>query len=119
MVRNDGTSDRKKFLGILRKGQMVINPEMQEEYALTCNEFYALFRKSYSEYIGIINPAKVISQYKEYVYYFPRRWIDAKKYQLRRRSDKVVYGPIPDFSGRFLFELHRDINYYRITQNLL
>ena len=55
-VRNDGTPDRKKFLGILRKGQMVINPETQEEYAIACNEFYALFRKSYSKYIGIINP---------------------------------------------------------------
>jgi hypothetical protein len=27
---------------------------MQEEYAITCNEFYALFRKSYSKYIEII-----------------------------------------------------------------
>ena len=46
VVRNDGTPDRKKFLGILRKGQMVTNPETQEEYTLACNEFYALFRNS-------------------------------------------------------------------------
>ena len=59
MVRNDGTPDRKKFLGILTYNQMVKNPEMQEEYALACNEFYALFRESYSKYIGIINPIKL------------------------------------------------------------
>ncbi len=61
---------------------MVINPEMQEEYDIVCNEFHALFRKSYLEYIGIINPAKVISPYKKYIYY-SNRWIEAKKYQLR------------------------------------
>ena len=53
VVRNDGTPDRKKFLGILRKGQMVINPETQEEYVIACEEFYADFRKYYSKYIGI------------------------------------------------------------------
>jgi hypothetical protein len=67
-VRNDGTSDRKKFLGILRKGQMVINPETQKEYAIACNEFYALFRESYSKYIGIINPVKLTPPYEEYIY---------------------------------------------------
>src|SRR6266542_4500526 len=82
-VRNDGTPDRKKFLGILRYEQMVINPEMQEEYAIACNEFYALFRKSYSKYIGIINPTKLTPPYEEYVYCSPSRWIKAKKDQLR------------------------------------
>ncbi len=51
---------------------MLINPETQEEYDIACDEFHALFRKSYSEYIGIINPAKVIPPYKKYVYYFSR-----------------------------------------------
>src|SRR5207248_7853696 len=51
VVRNDGTPDRKKFLGILGNNQMVKNPETQEKYAIACNEFHALFRKSYSEYI--------------------------------------------------------------------
>jgi len=51
---------------------MLINPETQEEYDIACDEFYALFRKSYLEYIGIINPPKVIPPYKEYVYYSPR-----------------------------------------------
>ena len=110
-MRNNGTPDRKKFLGILRKGQMVINPETQEEYALTCNEFYALFRKSYSKYVKKINPAKVIPPYKEYVYYSPRRWIEAKKYQLRRRLDRVTYGAV-DFYQRFTFELLSTIDYY-------
>jgi hypothetical protein len=37
-VRNDGTPDRKKFLGILTYNQMVKNPETQEEYTIACNE---------------------------------------------------------------------------------
>ncbi|RGB23108.1 hypothetical protein C1646_775006 [Rhizophagus diaphanus] len=71
MVRNDGTPDRKKYLGMIRKGQMVKNPETQEEYAITCDKFYALFKKHYSQYIGIIDPAKCTSPYEEYVYYSP------------------------------------------------
>ena len=67
-MRNDGTPNKKKFLGILRKGQMVINLEMQEEYVIACEEFYAYFRKYYSKYIGIINPVKSILSYKKYVY---------------------------------------------------
>jgi len=81
-VRNDGTPDRKKFLGILTYNQMLINPETQEEYAIACNEFYALFRKSYLKYIGIINPIKLTLSYEKYVYYSSSRWIEVKKYQL-------------------------------------
>ena len=55
---------------------------MQEEYAITCNEFYALFRKSYSKYIEIINPVKLTLPYEEYIYCFSSRWIEVKKYQL-------------------------------------
>ena len=112
MVRNDDTSDRKKYLGILRKEQMVKNSETQEEYIIACDEFYALFKKHYSQYIGIINPVKCTSPYGEYVYCSPSGWIEAKKYQLRWRLDKAVYGPISDFSGRFTFELLRTITYY-------
>jgi len=72
-VRNDGTLNRKKFLGILRKGQMVINPKTQEEYVIVCEEFYAYFRKYYSKYIGIINPVKSIPSYEEYIYYSSNR----------------------------------------------
>ena len=67
-MRNDGTPDRKKFLGILGYNQMVKNPETQKEYAIACNEFYALFRESYSKYIGIINPVKFTLPYKKYIY---------------------------------------------------
>jgi hypothetical protein len=115
-VRNDGTPNRKKFLGILRKGQMVINPEMQEEYAIAYNEFYALFRKSYSKYIGIINPVKLTPPYEEYINCSSSRWIEAKKYQLRRRLDRVTYGPTSDFYQSFLFELLFTIAYYESAQ---
>ena len=90
---------------------MVKNTEMQEEYDIACDEFYALFRKSYSEYIRIINPAKVISPYKEYVYCSPRRWVEAKKYQLRRWLNRVTYRAV-DFYQRFTFELLFTIAYY-------
>jgi hypothetical protein len=114
-VRNDGTPDRKKFLGILRKGQMVINPETQEEYAKACNEFYVLFRESYSKYIGIINPVKLTPPYEKYIYCSSSRWIEVKKYQLRRQLDRIAYGTV-DFYQRFLFELLSTIAYYESTQ---
>src|SRR3954471_22048352 len=98
MVRNDGTPDRKKYLGMISKRQMVKNPKTQEEYAIACDEFYASFKKHYSQYIGIIDPAKCTPPYEEYVYCSPSRWIEAKKYQLRRRLDKAVYGSNTDFS---------------------
>src|ERR1043166_1155551 len=104
-VRNDGTPNRKKFLGILRKGQMVINPETQEEYVIACEKFYAYFRKHYSKYIGIINLVKLTPPYEEYIYCSSSRWIEVKKYQLERRLNNIVYRPTPDFSGRFVFEL--------------
>uniref|UniRef100_U9SN97 Uncharacterized protein n=1 Tax=Rhizophagus irregularis (strain DAOM 181602 / DAOM 197198 / MUCL 43194) TaxID=747089 RepID=U9SN97_RHIID len=59
----------KEILGILKK-----------KYDIACDKFYALFKKSYSEYIGIINPIKVILLYKKYVYYSPSKWIEVKKY---------------------------------------
>jgi hypothetical protein len=68
---------------------MVKNPETQEKYAKACNEFYALFRESYSKYIGIINPVKLTLPYE----------------------NNVVYGSI-EFSQRFLFELLSTIDYY-------
>ena len=77
-MRNDGTSDKKKFLGILEYNQMVRNPETREEYAKACEEFYAYFRKYYSKYIGIINPIKSTSPYKEYIYCSSSRWIEVK-----------------------------------------
>ncbi|RIA98434.1 hypothetical protein C1645_812683 [Glomus cerebriforme] len=90
VVRNDDTPDRKKFLGILKKGQMVINPETQKEYVIACEEFYAYFRKYYSKYIGIINPIKLTPPYEEYIYCSPSRWIEAKKYQLERQLNRPL-----------------------------
>ena len=110
-VRNDGTPDRKKFLGILGYNQMVKNPEMQEEYDIACDEFHALFRKSYSKYIGIINPIKLIPPYEKYVYCSSSRWIEVKKYQLRQRLNNIAYGAV-DFYQRFTFELLSTIDYY-------
>ena len=110
-VRNDGTPGRKKFLGILGHNQMLINPETLEEYNIACDEFHALFRKSYSEYIGIINPVKLTLPYEEYIYYSSSRWIKVKKYQLERRLNNVAYGSV-EFSQRFLFELLSTIAYY-------
>jgi hypothetical protein len=81
-------------------------------YAKTCNEFYALFRKSYSKYIGIINPVKLTLPYEEYVYCSSNRWIEVKKYQLGRRLNNIAYGSI-EFSQRFLFELLSTIDYYK------
>ena len=106
-----GTPDRKKFLGILGYNQMVKNPETQEEYAIACNEFYALFRESYSKYIEIINPVKLTLPYEEYIYYSSSRWIEVKKYQLERRLNNVAYGSV-EFLQRFLFELLSTIDYY-------
>ena len=116
-MRNDGTPDRKKFLGILEYNQMVKNPEMREEYAIVCNEFYAYFKKYYSKYIGIINPVKLTPPYEEYIYCSSSKWIEAKKYQLERRLSRATYRLIPDFSGRFLLELLSTITYYESTQN--
>ena len=110
-MRNDGTPDRKKFLGILGYNQMVKNPETQEEYAIACNKFYALFRESYSKYIGIINSIKITLPYEKYIYCSFNRWIEAKKYQLRQQLDRVAYGSV-DFLQRFLFELLSTIDYY-------
>ncbi|CAG8712020.1 15634_t:CDS:2, partial [Funneliformis mosseae] len=95
-----------------QKFMKIMNPEMQEEYAKACDEFYVYFRKYYSKYIEIINPAKFTPPYKEYVYYSLGKWIEAKKHQLRRRLDKAIYGSIPDFLRRFTFELISTISYY-------
>src|SRR5437868_13150716 len=96
---------------------MVINPETQEEYVIVCEEFYAYFRKHYSKYIGIINPVKLTLPYEKYIYCSSSKWIEAKKYQLERRLNNIAYGPTPDFSGRFVFELLSVIGYHESIQN--
>ncbi|GES90606.1 hypothetical protein GLOIN_2v1834454 [Rhizophagus clarus] len=103
--------------GILGYYQKVKNPETQEEYVIACEEFYAYFRKYYSKYIGIINSVKLTPPYEEYIYCSPSRWIEAKKYQLKRRLDRITYGPTSDYSERFVFELLSVIGYYESIQN--
>ena len=92
-VRNNGTSNRKKFLGILTIPQTKINPETQEEYALRLNEFVDMLKKAnvYQYYIKNYNLTKWIIVYKKYIDYYPSFWIEKKKSQLRDRLDKEVY----------------------------
>jgi hypothetical protein len=95
---------------------MIINPETQEEYVIVCEEFYTYFRKHYSKYIGIINPIKSTPPYEEYVYCSSSRWLEVKKFQLRRRLNNAEFRDV-DFSQRFLFKLLSTIDYYESTQN--
>ena len=64
-VKNDGTPDKKKFLGILTIPQMKINPE---SYALYLSEFVDMLKKAnaYQYYIKNYNLAKWAIMYKEY-----------------------------------------------------
>jgi hypothetical protein len=52
IVKNDGTPDRKKYLGILSTRERKINPQTREEYALHTNEQVNLFKKAYSKNIA-------------------------------------------------------------------
>jgi hypothetical protein len=92
-VRNDGTPDRKKFLGILMISQMKINPETQEEYALRLDEFVDMLKKAnaYQYYIENYNLAKWATAYEEYINYYPSLWIEKKKSQLNDRLDKEAH----------------------------
>ena len=88
-MRNDGTSDRKKYLGILSTRERKINPQTQEEYDLHTDEYVNCIKKAYNENIAqkYIKEylAKWVTEYKEYDYYHPRIWVENKKYQLYNR----------------------------------
>src|SRR6266498_402067 len=92
-VRNNGTSNRKKFLGILTIPQTKINPETQEEYALRLNEFVDMLKKAnaYQYYIENYNLAEWAIAYKEYINYYPSLWIEKKKWQLSERLNKEAH----------------------------
>ncbi|CAG8746132.1 9766_t:CDS:2, partial [Rhizophagus irregularis] len=61
IVRNDGTPDRKRFLGELPSFQrIIINPETQEEYALRVGEFVDGFMKN-CIYIENFNLAELVT----------------------------------------------------------
>ena len=52
MVRNDGSPDRKKHLGILSTSERKINPQTQEEYDLHTDEYVDCLKKAYNENIA-------------------------------------------------------------------
>ena len=95
MVRNDGSPDRKKYLGILSTRERKINPQIQEEYDLHTDEYVNCIKKAYNENIAqkYIKEylAKRATGYKEYNYYYPSNWAEMKKYQLYNRLNTVAY----------------------------
>ena len=70
MVRNDGTSDDKKYLDVIL--QKIKNPYTCQQYDLRSAERIAMINKGYNY------PS--LGEYKEY--YLPDNWIERKKDQL-------------------------------------
>jgi hypothetical protein len=84
IVRNDGTPDRKKYLGILSLVKRKINSLIQKEYDLHTDEYANCIKKAYNEnivqkYIKEYLVKRTI-RYKKYDYYHPRIWVEKKKY---------------------------------------
>jgi hypothetical protein len=102
VVRNDGTPDRKKFLGIPSYGhkQMKINPMTQEEYALNLSKFIDRFKKNSKYPIENYNLDKMATAYKEYFYIDTNGWIERKKYQLSQRLDKEAHDLVKEILER-------------------
>ncbi|CAG8797341.1 21479_t:CDS:2, partial [Gigaspora rosea] len=92
-VKNDGTSDRKRFLSILSIPQMKINPETQEEYALRVDEFVDMLKKTNSYQYFIDNHNLTEQVYKEYIYYYPSLWIEKKQAYIPRWGPEIIYLP--------------------------
>ncbi len=97
MVRNDGTSDKKKYLGISSYGykQMKINPLIQKEYDLHTDEYADCIKKAYNENIAqkYIKEylAKRVTGYKKYDYYHPNIWVEKKKDQLWNQLNNIAH----------------------------
>ncbi|GET00211.1 hypothetical protein GLOIN_2v1779906 [Rhizophagus clarus] len=95
IVRNDGTPDRKKYLGIFSLVERRINPQTQEEYDFHSDEYIKGLKKAFNENIAqkYIKEylAKRATGYKEYDYYHPRIWVENKKYQLYNHLTTVPY----------------------------
>ena len=70
MVRNDGSPDRKKYLGILTTCERKINPLIQEEYDLHTDEYVDCIKKAYNKNIAQKYIKKYLAEqtieYKEY-----------------------------------------------------
>ena len=92
-MRNDGTPNSKKFLGIPSYGykQMKINPMTQEKYALNLSKFIDRFKKNSKYPIENYNLDKMVTAYKEYIYFDIKGWIEQKKYQLSQQLDKEAH----------------------------
>ena len=70
MVRNNGTSDDKKYLGVIL--QKIKNPYTRQQHDLRSVKIIAMINKGYNY--------PLLREYKEY--YLPDNWIERKKYQL-------------------------------------
>ena len=78
-MRNDGTSDDEKFLGLTRR--KVKNPQTREQFNQWRTKWIELYKNDPMMRSSIIN-----RQYEEY--YIPVNWIDSKKSQLQVRFRK-------------------------------
>ncbi|RIB26558.1 hypothetical protein C2G38_2240706 [Gigaspora rosea] len=70
MVRNDGTPDKKKFLGVIL--QKIKNPYTRQQHDLHSAKIIAIINKGYNYPLP--------GEYKEY--YLPNNWMERKKEQL-------------------------------------
>ena len=95
MVRNDGTPNRKKFLGILSTRERKINSQTREEYALFIDEYVNNYKRTYSENLAQKYIKEFLAEratgYEKYKYYDPDYWVETKKYQLNKRLNAVAY----------------------------
>src|SRR6185312_2571142 len=78
-MRNDGTSNDEKFLGLTRR--KVKNPQTQEQFNQWRTKWIEIYKNDPMMRSSIIN-----KQYEEY--YIPDNWISSKKSQLQVRFRK-------------------------------
>ena len=94
-MRNNGTPDRMKYLGILSTNEWKINPLTQEEYDLHTDDYANCIKKAYNENIAQKyikkDLAKWITGYKEYDYDHPSIWVEKKRDQLQKRLNNVAH----------------------------
>ncbi|CAG8779593.1 24281_t:CDS:2, partial [Gigaspora margarita] len=81
MVRNDGTPDEKKFLGVIL--QKIKNPYTYQQYDLRSAKIIAIINKGYNY--------PLLGEYKEY--YLPNNWIERKKEQLNNQLSLWLSNP--------------------------
>ncbi|GBC40906.1 uncharacterized protein OCT59_029328 [Rhizophagus irregularis] len=95
MVRNDGSPNRKKYLGIFSLVERRINPQTQEEYDLHTDEYVNCLKKAYNENLAQKYIKEYLAEqatgYKEYNHFHPSDWVEWKKFQLNDRLNAVAY----------------------------